>query len=581
MLKKNNNYNRNKTAVTVFILSAVLLFLFVTPTLVLASDVIGVNDAAGLGLPDAGGRDIKTILVDIVKYFLTFVGIIAVVVMIYAGWLWMTSAGDARKLEIAKKTLLNAVIGLVIIILSFIIVSWVANIMYGIDGSGGGGGGSRGSGVGLGTSGNSAIESHYPARDQRDVPRNTRIVITFREPVRVADIIDGDYVNDDDNFISIHALNVDANIAGNWLATTTDGQTFRFSQTGTYIGSPSENMWYVVDIGNGIHKANDDMLFTIGSYSWQFEVSTAIDNTPPKIADVIPLPGDTEDRNIVVQINFDEAVDPMSASGPTASFNNIALNNGAPIVGNFYISNQYRTVEFFTDDACGTNSCGNTIYCLPANSNINALVRAATLPIPLVPGSNLSAGSNNGVVDMAGNSFDGNSDGASQGPQTQSGFPPFNANTPEAANHGDDYVWNFNTNDTINITPPEIDSVNPGYNANGIGEKDIPQAIFSKILMCSSLKKDNIELKANPADNEVFYWLTAENEPEGSPTYTRSLINHRDFITEMDTTYAPIYGSGVKDIYQNCYAPAAGPACTPTATNPYCCNGTAQANCEP
>ena len=357
--------SRKKITAKIIVISAVLLFLIIPVYFVGAQDV-GLNEASNIGLPGPNGRDIKTLLVDIVRYLLSFLGLLAVVVIIYAGWLWMSSGGNQYQLEKAKKTLTNAVIGLVIIVFSFVIVSWIANLILGGVGSGPGGpsGGGPGSGIGLAASGNSTIESHYPARDQREVPRNTRIAITFRDYINVADIIASNgHINTDN--VKIYKSNDNNTIlhSPNLIASTTDNRTFRFIQEQPYMGSPSENVWYTVELTGDIRKANGEDLFSFGSgYAWQFELSTSIDNTPPKIVSIVPQASSTEPRNVVIQMNFNEAIDPISASGPTTMFNNIRVNSGPLLAGGFFISNQYRTVEFLTNDQCATSSCGTAIY---------------------------------------------------------------------------------------------------------------------------------------------------------------------------------------------------------------------------
>lgn len=52
-------------------------------------------------------------------------GIIAVVVIIIAGYIYTTSAGDPAKTKRAKDAILYAVIGLVVIILAFTITQFV------------------------------------------------------------------------------------------------------------------------------------------------------------------------------------------------------------------------------------------------------------------------------------------------------------------------------------------------------------------------------------------------------------------------------------------------------------------------
>ena len=92
---------------------------------------------------------------------------------------------------------------------------------------------------------------------------------------------------------------------------TADNKTFRFKPV-QYLGNSSEYIWYSVALGTGIRKQNGDVAFpgVIGNigYDWSFEVGTYIDLTPPRIQSIIPRPGETTPRNIVIQINFNEAV---------------------------------------------------------------------------------------------------------------------------------------------------------------------------------------------------------------------------------------------------------------------------------
>ncbi len=75
-----------------------------------------------LGLPST---DIRTIIANIIRIFLGLLGIIALVLMIYAGFVWMTSGGSEEKIGEAKKILTNATVGLVIILSAYAIVSFV------------------------------------------------------------------------------------------------------------------------------------------------------------------------------------------------------------------------------------------------------------------------------------------------------------------------------------------------------------------------------------------------------------------------------------------------------------------------
>jgi len=58
----------------------------------------------------------------IINIVLAVIGIIFLILMIYGGFTWMNAHGDKEKIEVAKKTIRNAAIGLVVVLGAFIIV---------------------------------------------------------------------------------------------------------------------------------------------------------------------------------------------------------------------------------------------------------------------------------------------------------------------------------------------------------------------------------------------------------------------------------------------------------------------------
>ena len=72
-----------------------------------------------------GETSARNLVLTIVNFFLGFLGLIAVLMIIYGGILVVTSAGDSEKAGKGKKILLYAAIGIVIILLSFAFVATV------------------------------------------------------------------------------------------------------------------------------------------------------------------------------------------------------------------------------------------------------------------------------------------------------------------------------------------------------------------------------------------------------------------------------------------------------------------------
>lgn len=308
-------------------------------------------------------------------------------------------------------------------------------------------------------------------------------------------------------------------------------------------------------------------------------------------------------RNIVIQVNFNEAVNPTTISGNAADvapyIRVVNIGTGANLTGQFLVSNAYRTVEFITDDLCGVNACGERIYCLPALSNLRVDLMAAALadcgadnctnrsPYNTCAAGHCEDASGlnyplstvpiNGVADVCNNSLDGNRDGEAVGPLSF-----YNENTPVPAT-GDNYQWSFFVSDILDLTPPEIDAISPVHDTANVSLVNPILTEFSKLMMSASLKTGSVGiLNGNEtvvhrsinlrslANRPVGYWVVKndlDDDNDGIPDRTEAELRHALFGEFL--RYRSQVGSGVKDIYQNCFNPSVSATCAGT---PSCCS---------
>ena len=84
----------------------------------------GVTSAKGDGVNDTTS-DPQALVKQFVNIFLFAVGALSVIMLIWGGIRYTTSAGDSNKVQAAKNTVLYAIVGLVIAILSYAIVNMV------------------------------------------------------------------------------------------------------------------------------------------------------------------------------------------------------------------------------------------------------------------------------------------------------------------------------------------------------------------------------------------------------------------------------------------------------------------------
>ncbi|MBI5230416.1 MAG: hypothetical protein HY981_03910 [Candidatus Magasanikbacteria bacterium] len=576
------------------------------------------------------GTDIRVIIAKIIRAVLGLVGLIMIGFIVYTGYLWMTSDGDEEKIMTAKNMLKNLAIGLAIILMSVAIVQFVIQKLVGE--GGGYGGGAEGAAGGqaffeghaqLGT----IIESHYPLRNAQDVPRNTMIAVTFKEKIKPETIINSmdpqkfSGMLNDANIKLYRAFKADDKTPGVEAdalkseqvsaGMSADHKTFVFKPV-AFLGDPNQNVEYKVVLGKGI-KIDDG---TKGGkdaqalpYDWHFMVSPKVDITPPRVASVVPYPmkdaKDKQPRNVIVQINFNEPVDPLSASGHPEKniFENVTVADAAGnfVDGEWRISNGYRTVEFLPNEQCGENSCGMPVYCLPAQAALTATAKAAELAAPNLPTAKLPA---NGVIDMAANSLDGGGVFAYDAVKKDFVFPQGNGKAEGAP--VDNFVWSFNTSNQKDVTPPKLTAIAPEAGAQNIAAGAPLEAMFSKVM--SSYTFANVNIKASKADKYVWFTKNAANYaqkvdlsvlvPDGTPAsnkpadHTKLIVAHGKFwrdppppAPQLNVAYYPFIPSTVTDVYQNCFYPAVGPQCTGDNTDPSCFNGdkkpyTSAQNCE-
>ena len=120
-------------------LSAGVAFAFVVPALANhtpahTAAVKGLNatsNAAGLG-DVASAPSLPAVIGQIIKAALTISGVVFLVLIVYAGFRWMTAQGNTDEIEKAKKTIQAAVIGIVLAAAAFAITNFVIGALAGV-----------------------------------------------------------------------------------------------------------------------------------------------------------------------------------------------------------------------------------------------------------------------------------------------------------------------------------------------------------------------------------------------------------------------------------------------------------------
>jgi len=75
-------------------------------------------------------RTLPEIIGNIIKWVLGLVGVVLLVMFIYGGVLYATSAGSEEKVETGKKVMLYAILGVIIIALAFALTNWIIKALF-------------------------------------------------------------------------------------------------------------------------------------------------------------------------------------------------------------------------------------------------------------------------------------------------------------------------------------------------------------------------------------------------------------------------------------------------------------------
>jgi len=111
----------------------VLVVIFVAGFFSFKADFSVQAQSTGFGLEQIeevtllGAEDIRLTIAKIIRVILGFLGIIALAIMLYGGYIYMTAGGNEQKVATAKKIIINGAIGLAIILSAFAITQFVLN----------------------------------------------------------------------------------------------------------------------------------------------------------------------------------------------------------------------------------------------------------------------------------------------------------------------------------------------------------------------------------------------------------------------------------------------------------------------
>ncbi len=349
-----------------------------------------------------GSSTLEDIVINTIKIILGFLGLAAVLITLYGGYIWMSSGGNLEKITKAKKTLSAGVVGLAIVLSAFSIAHFIFGIFDDVMGggggivnedTGGGDGGCIGSACLAGGSGGFSVSSVNPGNGATAIALCRKVQAVFNSNV------DSASVNSNNFKISYNNEGSQSVINGNY-AVSANGLTFRHTEL-----FPANKIinGYIADGTGSIRSTAGIEIASNRGRNWSFTTGTEVDSVLPTVDDVFPSSGMKDVcRNTTIEIVFSEIMD-------------ISTLN-------------YDTIKLFDDK-------GNQI-------NLSGLKITSTFDSVIIrPASTLEENkvyrvvASGNISDACDNKLDGNKNNTAEGSPT------------------DDFVWTFTTGTEMNCSP--------------------------------------------------------------------------------------------------------------------------------
>lgn len=290
-----------------------LFFFFALPAF--AQVDTGLNPLTATGL---GTADIRVTIANGIRIFLGLLGIIAIAIILAGGLLWMTAGGNEEKVQKAKTLLLQAVIGLGIVLAAFTITTFILNRILDATGASGGTVTEPGTG-GTGGSGGSLPRDAFTVRSIQ--PQGTQTIRNLSVRLFFTKAVDSATVSGN---VAIIKVSDGSAVAG---AFTTDGAVVTFTPDAACSAPNTDRKCfeatteYRVEATARAVKSSDgkELLCGIGGLCRvTFTSGTRVDTAPPTVRVIEPLDGGFVSTDALVPIDFTAEDDAGIASASIA-----------------------------------------------------------------------------------------------------------------------------------------------------------------------------------------------------------------------------------------------------------------------
>lgn len=466
------------------------LFVFALSHPALAQFTVDPGFGTTFGL---GTRDLEEIVIGIIQWLLGILALIAVVLMIYGGVLWMTSGGNTDQIKKAKGIIANALIGLVIILSAWGIVSYLLNRFADITGASGpacvsnvdcqpgesccNGGCQSGS---CRNGGWPPTDDPFIVKYRSPYPGESAVPLCRVIDVGFSDIVDIRTLTTGSPTSTVRVCEnvcgpTDAGIAGVLTSyPQTDPIGFVFEPSNDFA---MDQQYQVVLSGGITSLAGEGLGGGIGDRQWTFATGTETDDIPPQVVLTPPhgpLPTDQQGdvcRSALMSATFNEGMNPISFNDQT-----IYLDDD---VSDGSVTGTQALKGWRFSNLGGAPSGNDTVSFIKDG----LLAENTTYGLRLYGGNSGQRREPSAIRDLCGNPLDGNTNGGAEGgrPQGPDDFVDSDPSYSPPAPWDNDELWTFTTGTTVECLP-EIQSFTPqneyyGYQSVKVEGEWLDQAV--------------------------------------------------------------------------------------------------------
>lgn len=83
-----------------------------------------IKEATGLS-----DKPVGEVIINILNYLLGFLSLLGIIMILYGGFMWLTSQGNQEKVDKAKKIINTAILGIITILFSYSILYFVLKVI--------------------------------------------------------------------------------------------------------------------------------------------------------------------------------------------------------------------------------------------------------------------------------------------------------------------------------------------------------------------------------------------------------------------------------------------------------------------